>query len=213
MKQIILCGSFKLTTTSCGSCAQVVHTQSTPGEGDRGEGDASSPSRMQCPYCRAIDDKVVDSRLADEGAAIRRRRECLGCGRRFTTHERAEAVLLRVRKRSGEAVPFDRSKVTAGIEKACVNRPVTEEGIERMAMEIEEVLRAATATGEVTSQEVGLAVLDRLRETDPVAYLRFASVYKDFQEATDFEREVGQLLDKKTPPKAAARSGDDVRGG
>lgn len=138
----------------------------------------------------------------------------MGCGRRFTTYERAEAVQLRVRKRSGEAVSFDRSKVVAGIAKACVNRPVTEGDIERMAMEIEEILRASTGSGEVTSQEVGLAVLDRLRETDPVAYLRFASVYKDFQEATDFERELGQLLlDKETPPKAAARSGDDVHSG
>jgi transcriptional repressor NrdR len=118
-------------------------------------------------------------------------------------------VQLRVVKRSGERVPFDRAKVVAGIAKACVNRPVSAGDIDRMAMEIEEVLRASTATGEVTSQEVGLAVLDRLRETDPVAYLRFASVYKDFQEATDFEREVGQLLDKKTPPKAAARSRDE----
>jgi len=169
---------------------------------------------MRCPYCRATEDKVVDSRLADDGAAIRRRRECLGCGRRFTTHERAEAVQLRVRKRSGDPVSFDRSKVIAGIAKACVNRPVTAEDIERMAMEIEEVLRASTSTGEVTTQEVGLAVLDRLRETDPVAYLRFASVYKDFQEATDFEREVGQLLlDKETPPKATARSGDDRQNG
>jgi transcriptional repressor NrdR len=163
---------------------------------------------MQCPYCRAVEDKVVDSRLSDEGASIRRRRECLGCSRRFTTYERVEAVALRVRKRSGERVPFDRAKVVSGIEKACKNRPVTPEDIERMVSGIEEVLRAASRSGEVSSQEVGLAVLDRLRESDGVAYMRFASVYKDFQELTDFAREVG-ALQKKTPPKAVSKTGDE----
>jgi transcriptional repressor NrdR len=163
---------------------------------------------MQCPYCRTVDDKVVDSRLSEEGVAIRRRRECLGCGRRFTTYERVESVALRVRKRSGERIPFDRLKVSAGIEKACKNRPVGPDVIERMAMEIEEALRAASRSGEVSSEEVGLAVLDRLREADPVAYVRFASVYKGFENLTDFERELG-ALQKKTPPKAATRAGDE----
>lgn len=159
---------------------------------------------MRCPYCKSLDDRVVDSRLAEGGGAIRRRRECVACGRRYTTFERAEVVALRVVKRSGERVPFDRAKLAAGIEKACVNRPVTGEHIERMAEEIEEALRAQGA-GEVSSQDVGRAVLDRLRETDEVAYVRFASVYRDFQELTDFEREVGSLLQKKTPPKAGRK--------
>jgi transcriptional repressor NrdR len=150
----------------------------------------------------------VDSRLAEDGSAIRRRRECLGCGRRFTTYERAESVALRVLKRSGERVGFDRAKVCAGIQKACKNRPVPDEVIERMAMEIEEALRAASQTGEVTTQEVGLAVLDRLRDADEVAYMRFASVYKDFQGLTDFAHEMG-ALQKVTPPKAATRAGED----
>ena len=159
---------------------------------------------MRCPYCRSVEDKVVDSRIAEEGAAIRRRRECIGCGRRFTTFERAEGVGLKVVKRSGEREPYDRGKLVEGLRRACVNRPVSEPDIERIADEIEETLRA-TPSGEVNTAEVGLAVLDRLRETDDVAYLRFASVYKDFQESTDFEREVGLLLQKRTPPKLATR--------
>lgn len=159
---------------------------------------------MRCPYCKSVDDRVVDSRLADDGAAIRRRRECGSCGRRYTTFERAEAAGLRVVKRSGEGEPFERGKVIAGIWKACKNRPVADDAIERIADEVEEAVRAS-GSAEVSSQELGLAILDRLRELDEVAYVRFASVYKDFQEVTDFEREVGQLLLKKTPPKRAGR--------
>lgn len=166
--------------------------------------DPESP--MRCPYCKSVEDKVVDSRLAEEGAAIRRRRECISCGRRFTTFERAEPVAVRVLKRSGEVVPFDRAKVASGIEKACKNRPVTEETIERMVSEIEEALRATGS--QVRSADVGLAVLDRLRDVDEVAYVRFASVYRDFKDLTDFEREM-RLLQKSTPPKAAVKGGDE----
>jgi transcriptional repressor NrdR len=155
---------------------------------------------MRCPFCKGFEDKVVDSRLAEDGGAIRRRRECLGCGRRFTTFERAEPVGLRVVKRSGEREPFDRMKVVAGLVKACKNRPVTVEQIDAVTDDIEEALRASTG-GEVDSSEVGLTILDKLRELDDVAYVRFASVYKDFQELTDFEKEVGMLLHKRTPPK------------
>jgi transcriptional repressor NrdR len=160
---------------------------------------------MRCPYCKSIEDRVVDSRLADDGGAIRRRRECGSCGRRYTTFERAEAAGLRVVKRSGEREPFDRAKVISGIRKACKNRPVGDPDVERIADEIEETVRQSGGA-EVSSQEVGLAVLDRLRELDEVAYVRFASVYKDFQDVTDFERELGQLLPKKTPPKRAGKS-------
>jgi transcriptional repressor NrdR len=159
---------------------------------------------MRCPYCKEVEDRVVDSRLSEDGAAIRRRRECSACGRRFTTFERAEAAGLRVVKRSGEREPFDRLKVVAGIRKACKNRPVAEEDMERVGEEIEEAARSS-GSSEITSQEVGLAILDRLRELDDVAYVRFASVYKDFQDVTDFEREVGELLPKKTPPKRAGK--------
>ena len=155
---------------------------------------------MRCPYCKELEDKVVDSRLAEEGASIRRRRECLACGGRFTTFERAEPVGLRVVKRSGESEPYLRGKVVAGLEKACKNRPVSEVDIERVADDIEEHLRQG-GRKEVPSAEVGLAILDQLREVDEVAYIRFASVYRDFQELTDFEKEVGLLLQKQTPPK------------
>jgi transcriptional repressor NrdR len=161
---------------------------------------------MRCPYCRSLEDRVIDSRLSEEGASIRRRRECGSCGKRFTTFERSEAAALLVRKRSGEAVPYDRAKLISGVRKACVNRPVAEQEVERIADAIEETIRASGST-EVSTQEVGLAVLDRLRDLDEVAYVRFASVYKDFQELTDFEREVGSMLQKKTPPKAGVREG------
>ena len=155
---------------------------------------------MRCPHCKELEDKVVDSRLAEDGLAIRRRRECLSCGGRFTTFERSEPVGLRVLKRSGIAEPYDRSKVVGGLMKACKNRPVSDADIERLADEIEEHLREG-GRKEVPSAEVGLSILDRLRDVDEVAYIRFASVYRDFQELTDFEKEVGLLLDKRTPPK------------
>jgi transcriptional repressor NrdR len=153
---------------------------------------------VRCPRCTALDDKVVDSRSAEDGSAIRRRRECLSCGQRFTTYERLEEVPFVVTKRSGSREPFDRAKVVAGITAAAKNRPVSDELVSVMAADVEESLRIAGA--EVTSQEVGLAVLDRLRAVDEVAYLRFASVYKDFSDAGDFEREAG-LLTKSTEPK------------
>jgi transcriptional repressor NrdR len=141
---------------------------------------------------------VVDSRLAEEGGAIRRRRECLGCGRRFTTFERVEEVPLWVIKRTGLREPFDRAKLVAGVRAACKNRPVTDSDMEELAQMVEDVLRSDTA--EPSSQQVGVAVLERLQALDDVAYLRFASVYKGFEEAGDFQREVG-LLTKTTEPK------------
>jgi transcriptional repressor NrdR len=136
---------------------------------------------------------VVDSRLAEEGRAIRRRRECLECGRRFTTFERIEEVPLIVEKRGGSEDPFERMKVVEGIRRACKNRPVTDEQIEALAEEVEEAIRA-DGRRRVPSADVGREVLDRLRGLDDVAYLRFASVYKGFQELTDFERELVALL-------------------
>ena len=167
---------------------------------------------MRCPYCKGLEDKVVDSRLAEDAAAIRRRRECATCGKRYSTFERAEPVALQVRKRSGEPVVFDRSKLIGGLRKACVNRPVPDEALTTLADEVEQIVRAHPS-GEATTQDIGLAVLDRLRELDDVAYLRFASVYKDFRELTDFEREVGQLLEKRTPPKAIGKEENGARRG
>jgi transcriptional repressor NrdR len=148
--------------------------------------------------CSSLDDKVVDSRLADDGAAIRRRRECLGCNRRFTTFERLEEAPLMVTKRSGDRVPFDRAKIIAGVVSAAKNRPVGEAEAVQLAADVEEEMRLLGP--EVTSQDVGIAVLAHLEALDHVAYLRFASVYKGFEDITDFQREVA-VLAKSTEPK------------
>jgi transcriptional repressor NrdR len=158
---------------------------------------------MRCPWCSHGDDKVVDSRPADRGSAIRRRRECLSCGRRYTTFERIEDVGLSVLKRDGTREPFQRAKVVAGIRKAIVNRPVGEEQVAVAADRVENRMRRKGP--DVTSQQVGLEVLAELRKLDQVAYMRFASVYKDFQQVADFERELGQLLTKKESAKTRAR--------
>ena len=154
---------------------------------------------MRCPYCATEEDKVVDSRIAEEGRAIRRRRECLGCGRRYTTFERAEEVPLLVVKRSGEEEPFDIEKIEAGLRAACKNRPVTDAEIVALAEDVEEAMRTSDVRP-VPTAEIGREVLERLRSLDDVAYVRFASVYKDFQELDDFERELASLV-KKSPPK------------
>jgi transcriptional repressor NrdR len=155
---------------------------------------------MRCPYCSNGEDKVVDSRLAEDGRAIRRRRECIECGRRYTTFERAEEVPLLVVKRDGTEEPFDFDKIVASMRIACKNRPVSISEITAVAEDVEDEMRSRPARP-VPSADIGREVLDRLRNLDEVAYLRFASVYKDFQELNDFERELGRLL-KKSPPKA-----------
>ena len=154
---------------------------------------------MRCPWCGHGQDKVVDSRPAEDGRAIRRRRECLSCGRRYTTHERVEELALTVLKNDGSRQSWDRQKMVAGVRKAIVNRPVAEEQVIRLADRVETRLRRKGP--QVTSQQVGLEVLQGLQKLDHVAYLRFASVYKDFQEVGDFERELGLLLQKKEPAK------------
>ncbi len=154
---------------------------------------------MRCPYCAGDDDKVVDSRPADDGAAVRRRRECLACGRRFTTYERLEELALVVLKRSGTREPFDPVKLRAGVERAVAGGVIDESAVEELVVGVEE--RARARGHEVTSEWIGLAVLDQLRVLDPVSYVRFASVYKGFEDLGDFEREVGELQ-KHTPPKA-----------
>lgn len=153
---------------------------------------------VRCPFCSAVDDKVVDSRLAEDGGAIRRRRECLVCNRRYTTYERLEELPLMVTKRSGVREAFDAPKLVAGIERAAHGRPIEPATIEAIVAEIEEEARGVGP--EVASEWVGLAVLERLRSLDPVSYLRFASVYKGFEDLSDFEREVVELQ-KTTAPK------------
>jgi len=169
-----------------------------PGPGRVAAADGGSVGAVRCPSCANLDDKVVDSRLADDGSAIRRRRECLECGHRFTTFERCEELPLVVVKRSGDRVPFDRTKIESGVAIAATGRPIAADQIAELALEVEEQFRLLG--GEVPSERLGLAVLDRLRSLDEVAYLRFASVYKDFDDPADFSREV-RLLTKATAPK------------
>ncbi|HVV23381.1 MAG TPA: transcriptional regulator NrdR [Pseudonocardiaceae bacterium] len=144
---------------------------------------------MRCPFCRSSDSRVVDSREVDDGQAIRRRRSCSACNRRFTTVE--EAVLAVV-KRSGVTEPFSRDKVVRGVSRACQGRPVDEDALAQLAQRVEESIRA-TGCAEIPSHEVGLAILGPLRELDEVAYLRFASVYRSFSSIEDFEKEIADL--------------------
>jgi len=153
---------------------------------------------VRCPSCAHFDDKVVDSRQSDDGEAVRRRRECLACGARFTTFERLELVPMVVVKRSGDRVPFEQNKINEGIAAAAKGRPIEEETILLTAAAIAEELRLVGP--EVTSEQVGFAVLEHLRDLDHVAYMRFVSVYKGFDDAADFQREI-TLLTKATEPK------------
>jgi transcriptional repressor NrdR len=150
---------------------------------------------MRCPWCGNDEDKVVDSRPAEGGHTIRRRRQCSSCGRRYTTFERVEELGLLVTKSDGTKEPWNRDKMVGGVRKAIVNRPVSEEQVTKLADRVESRLRRKGPV--ITSQQVGLEVLQHLQKLDQVAYLRFASVYKDFQELGDFEREMGLLLAKK----------------
>ena len=165
---------------------------------------------MRCPFCGSHDDRnrVIDSRSSEDGATIRRRRACAGCGRRLTTFERVEEAPVLVLKRDGSKEQFDLGKLVAGLEKACKNRPISRSHIMEIASDIEETVRGR-GQREVESQEVGIELLNALRELDPVAYMRFASVYKDFQDPADFERELESLdsLHKTTPHKPRAGAG------
>ena len=150
---------------------------------------------MGCPCCKEADSRVLDSRPTDDGAAIRRRRECSACGRRFTT---AENTVLLVAKRSGVQEPFSRAKVVGGVRKACQGRPVSEDDLGRLAQRVEDSVRAA-GIAEIPAMEVGLAILGPLRELDEVAYLRFASVYRSFDNLEDFEAEIALLRAEGEP--------------
>lgn len=144
---------------------------------------------MHCPFCRNTDTRVLDSRVAEDGKSIRRRRQCPSCERRFTTLEQMQLVVL---KRSGVVEPFSREKVVNGVRKACKGRPVSEADLARLGQQVEESLRAC-GQAEIPADEVGLAILGPLRDLDSVAYLRFASVYKNFNSVDDFTSEIDSL--------------------
>ena len=148
---------------------------------------------MKCPFCGHQEDKVVDSRTSSDGDAIRRRRECLGCGKRFTTYEHVEEQPLMIIKKDGRREPFDRQKLLAGLIKACEKRPVSMDDLERLVDELEREL-SQQFEREVPSRQIGERVMKKLHTLDPVAYVRFASVYREFKDVEQFMRELKDLL-------------------
>lgn len=146
---------------------------------------------MHCPFCQNPDTRVIDTRISDDGHSIRRRRECTQCGKRFTT---VESTMLLVMKTSGNIEPFDRNKVISGVRKACQGRPIKEEDLKALGQRVEEDLRAR-GLAQVKSEDVGKAILEPLRELDVVAYLRFASVYQNFESLEDFQNAIDGLKD------------------
>ncbi|MGP3986733.1 transcriptional regulator NrdR [Streptomyces sp. 3N207] len=164
---------------------------------------------MHCPFCRHPDSRVVDSRTADDGAAIRRRRQCPHCSRRFTTVENASLTVI---KRSGVTEPFSRDKVIAGVRKACQGRPVTEDALAQLGQRVEEAVRA-TGSAELSTHDVGLAILGPLQDLDLVAYLRFASVYKAFESLEDFEAAIAELREAHPRDSGPGAQDGETAGG
>jgi len=150
---------------------------------------------MKCPYCEFPESKVVDSRPTDEGQAIRRRRECMGCGKRFTTYEKIEELPIIVVKKDGNRQTYDRNKLMNGIIKACEKRPVSMSTIERIVDDIEKNL-FNSLENEITSVEIGEMVMNKLKDVDEVAYVRFASVYRQFKDVNSFMEELKKILDE-----------------
>jgi transcriptional repressor NrdR len=151
---------------------------------------------MKCPFCSHLEDKVVDSREGKDGLAIRRRRECLRCGRRFTSYERIDEIPFMVIKKDGKREPFDRNKVLAGLRRACEKRPVSPSALEKIADEVEQMLQDAPER-EIATQAIGEKVIERLKELDKVAYVRFASVYRQFGDVDQFMKELKDLLEQR----------------
>jgi len=152
---------------------------------------------MKCPFCGYLEDKVVDSRLGKEGKSIRRRRECLKCNVRFTTYEKVEELLPMVIKKDGRREPFDRKKILAGIKKACEKRPISIEVLEKLVDDVEHILHE-NSEKEVPSTRIGELVVQKLHDLDEIAYVRFASVYRQFKDINEFMKELTGLLNKKS---------------
>ncbi|WIY83657.1 transcriptional regulator NrdR [Propionimicrobium sp. PCR01-08-3] len=159
---------------------------------------------MHCPYCRNCDSRVLDSRVSEDGTSIRRRRQCQACGRRFTTIEQTQLVVV---KKSGVVEPFNREKVISGVRKACTGRPVTEEQLAKLGQRVEEAIRAS-GQAEVPTEDVGVAILGPLSELDAVAYLRFASVYKHYNSVEDFVTEIDKMREVSEADQQGATSAD-----
>ncbi len=156
---------------------------------------------MKCPFCGELEDKVIDSRVSGEGGAIRRRRECVGCLRRFTTYERIEEVTPLVVKKDGRREPFDRQKLLAGLQRACVKRPVGAEALDQLVTDVERRLQES-GEKEVPSTSIGGMVMERLHAIDDVAYVRFVSVYREFRDVTEFMNELSRLTAERKAHKA-----------
>lgn len=152
---------------------------------------------MRCPYCGQGDSRVLETRLADEGYSIRRRRECLGCQKRFTTYEKLDDLPLLVIKKDGRREPFDQHKILNGLLKSCEKRPVPLATLENVVAEIERKLKNDSLKREVNTAEIGEMVIDRLKEIDEVAYVRFASVYREFKDVNTFIKEIETLLKRE----------------
>ncbi len=150
---------------------------------------------MKCPFCQTDNDRVVDSRASEDGVAIRRRRECLGCKRRYTTYERIEGTTVKIVKKDGAREPFDHAKIKRGLEKACWKRPISDAQLEAVIATVEEDIEAAFDS-EVESRRLGELVMQKLRDLDQVAYVRFASVYRQFEDVHDFVTELKPMLDE-----------------
>jgi transcriptional repressor NrdR len=162
---------------------------------------------MRCPFCRDLENRVVDSRLGKDGDAIRRRRHCEHCGRRFTTYERVEESLPMVVKKDGRREPFERGKIVSGLKRACEKRPVSVDAIEAVADRLERQLQES-GEREVTSREIGETLMRELHELDAVAYVRFASVYRSFRDVHEFMRELEDLIAER---RVAPRRGRTAR--
>lgn len=168
-----------------------------------------APQPMRCPFCKQDSDKVIDTRPSEDGSVIRRRRECLACSRRFTTHERLEEMPVRVIKKSGRREPFDQAKIMAGVTRALEKRPVSVEQAEKLVADIErEVLDKAER--EISTSDIGELVMKRLLELDEVAYVRFASVYREYQALEEFVKEIRSIHAEDGGEAGAARRGDKI---
>ena len=164
---------------------------------------------MRCPFCHVDNDRVIDSRASEDGAAIRRRRECLGCSRRLTTYERYEPTTLKVIKKNGVREPFDREKIRRGLQRACWKRPISDEQIDNVVSAVEMAIYDRL-DDEIDSRTLGEMVMEHLSKLDQVAFVRFASVYREFKNVRDFVDELKPILQKQTRARSTQAAGGET---